>query len=148
MPYDDDITPARVWRGFWTWIGTGIAAAALIVGVIVGGAHLGWWLQGQAANHQAVNTQNGYANQTTLRQQVTSNLATVTTLTTQITGAGSDQSMVTALKAQRMAIAGTVCQDAEQVTDGLPADQSQWVAANCADGSVSPSSPVYQAGQP
>lgn len=154
MPFDDDdITPTWVIRQHWRWFPawTLVLATVLIVGGLItwGGSEFGWWLSGQAASHNAVNTQNGYANQTTLRAQVTSLLGQVTTITTQIAGAGSDQSMVTALKAQRAAIADQACADAAQVTDGpLPQDQSRWAAANCADGSVSPSSPIYQAGQP
>jgi hypothetical protein len=154
MPYDDDYpTPTEVIRGHWRWLPawTIVLATLLVVGGLItwGGSEFGWWLNGQAATHQAKNTQNGYANQTTLRAQVTSQLAQVTTITTQIAEAGSDASLVTALKAQRMSIAGIVCSDASEVTDGpLPADQSQWAAANCANGSVSPTSPLYQAGQP
>ena len=149
----DDLTPAGVIRGHWRWLPawTIVLATVLVIGALItwGGSEFGWWLTGQAANHQARNTQNGYANQTTLRQQVTSLLAQVTTITTQITEADGDQSMVAALKPQRMAIASQACADAAQVTDGpLPADQAQWAAANCAGGSVSPSSPLYQAGQP
>ena len=54
-----------------------------------------------------------------------------------------------ALKAQRAAIAGIACSDAAQITGiPLPADQAQWVSANCSDGSVSPSSTLYVTGAP
>jgi hypothetical protein len=153
MPYDDYPTPTEVIRGHWRWFPawTIILATVLVVGggITYAGSQFDWWLSGQAANHQARNTQNGYSNQTTQRQQLTSQIAQVTQITTQIAGAGSDQSMVTALKAQRMAVADQACAAAAQVTDGpLPADQAQWSAANCADGSVSPQSTLYQAGQP
>jgi hypothetical protein len=150
---DDDMTPAWVIRQNWRWLPawTIVLITVLAVGGLVtwGGSEFGWWLNGEAAKHQAVTTQDGYANQTALRAQVTSLLAQVATITTQIAEADGDQSVIAALKPQRMAIASQACSDAAQVTDGpLPSDQAQWAAVNCASGSVSPSSPLYQAGQP
>lgn len=141
--------PAEVAVAFWRWFWVGVAALVLLAGLIVGGWQLGWWFQAQNATRQAQNTQNGYSNQTTLRQQVTSQLATVDTITTQIAANQGDTSLVTALDAQRMSVAGIVCSDAAQITGTpLPAQQAEWVSANCADGTVSPQSTYYQAGQP
>lgn len=145
----DDITPTTVAVAFWRWFWVGAGALALFALVVLGGWQAGWWFTAHNANRQAEVTQNGYSNQTTLRQQVTSQLANVTSLTTQIAEAGKDASTVTALKAQRMAIAGMACQDASEISDTpLPRQQAEWVSANCQDGSVSPQSSIYQAGQP
>ena len=151
--YDDDPTPAGViretWRWFPAWVVVLFAALLLIGGVTWAGSALGWWLSAQDATHQAENTQDGYANQSTLRSQVTAKLADVDTITTQIAAAGSDTSLTAALKAQRADIAGIVCGDAAQITGTpLPAQQAQWVSVNCQDGAVSPGSALYQAGQP
>lgn len=153
MPYDDDIRPAGVIRGTWTWFPAALTVLAAVL--ILGGGftlaawQMGWWFASHSATRQAEVTQNGYSNQTTLRQQVTTQLAAVTSLTTQLAEAGKDQSMVAALKAQRMSIGGIVCQDASQITGTpLPPQQAQWVSGNCLDGSVSPNSPIYQAGKP
>lgn len=149
---DEDMTPAGAIRAWWQWfpVWTLVLAAVLVAGGLVtwGGSEFGWWLDSQAATHRAVATQNGYSNQATLRQQVTSLIAQVATISTQIAAAGDDQSMTASLGAQRMAIAGQACGDAEQVTDGLPAGQQEWAARNCSDGSVSLTSPYFQAGQP
>ncbi|HMH90003.1 MAG TPA: hypothetical protein VK586_02845 [Streptosporangiaceae bacterium] len=150
---DDDPTPAGVirstWRWFPAWVVVLFAACLLIGGLTYAGHVFGWWLSAQDATHQAQNTQNGYSNQTTLRAQVTSQLAAVETITTQIAAAGNDTSLTTALKAQRAGIAGIVCSDAAQISGTpLPAQQAQWASVNCADGAVSPQSPLYQAGQP
>lgn len=149
----DDPTPAGVtremWRWFPAWVNALIIVFVSVAALAVAGHYLGWWLSAQDATHQAQNTQNGYANQSTLRQQVTSQLAQVDAITTQIAEAGSDGGLAAALKVQRMAIAGTVCSDAAQVTGTpLPPQQAQWVSANCTAGNVSPSSTYYQAGQP
>lgn len=149
---DDAITPASAavafWRWFWVVLSMLIAVLAVAGGVILAGWAAGWWFTGQNATRQAEVTQNGYSNQTTLRQQITSQLATVTSITTQIAEAGGGQSTAAPLKAQRMAVASIVCSDAAEITGTpLPADQAQWTAANCSDGSVSPQSPIYQAGQ-
>jgi len=149
----DDPTPAgvtrEIWRWFPAWVNALIVIAVIIGALTYAGHAFGWWLSAQDATHQAQNTQNGYANQTTLREQITSKLADVDTLTTQIAAAGADASLVAALKAQRMGIAGIVCGDAAQVSGTpLSGQQAQWVTANCNAGDVSPKSPLYQAGQP
>jgi hypothetical protein len=143
------ITPGEVGAGFWRWFWVGVGALTLIGTLIWAGDEFGWWLSAQNATHQAQNTQNGYSNQATLRAQVTTQLATVYSLTTQIAEAKGDQSLLTALEPQRMSVAGIVCADAAQVTGTpLPAQQAQWVTANCSGGTVSPNSPLYQQGQP
>lgn len=151
--FDDDPTPAGVirdtWRWFPAWAVVLFAVLVLGAGVTYAGHALGWWLSAQDAVHQAENTQNGYSNQATLRQQVTAQLATVETITVQIAAAGNDTSLAAALKAQRAGVAGIVCSDAAQISGTpLPAQQAQWVTVNCLDGAVSPNSPLYQAGQP
>jgi hypothetical protein len=125
------------------------AAVALLAALFLGGWEAGWWLKSENTTRQAELTQNGYSNQVTLRQQVTSDLATVQTITTQIAEAGNDTSLTTALTAQRAGIASIVCADAAQISGTpLPAQQGQWAAVNCQDGSLSPGSTLYQAGQP
>jgi hypothetical protein len=150
MDYDDP-TPAGViretWRWFPAWVVVTFAVMVLVGGVILVGWQADWWFASHNATRQAEITQNGYSNQTTLRAQVTTNLATVYSLTTQIAEAKGDSSLTAALEPQRMSIAGTVCADAEQVTGTpLPAQQAQWVAANCSAGTVSPASPLYVTG--
>ena len=124
-------TPTEVATAFWRWFWIGAAGLALLTGLIIGGWQLGWWFQAQNATRQAENTQNGYSNQVTLRQQVTA----------------QPGAAVPALEAQRAAVAAIVCADAAQVTGTpLPAQQAQWAARNCTAGIVSPSSTYYQAG--
>jgi hypothetical protein len=153
--FDDDYepTPAGVIRGTWRWFPAAVAVtvAALLLGggITLIGWQANWWFASHNATRQAENTQNGYANQSTLRAQVTTQLAAVETVTTQIAAAGTDTSLTAALKAQRAGIAGIVCADAAQISGTpLPAQQAQWVSVNCQDGTVSPSSTYYQAGQP
>ena len=143
------MTPTEVAVAFWRWFWIGIGALVLLGALILGGWQAGWWFSAHDATRQAENTQNGYSNQVTLRQQVTSQLATVYSLTTQIAEAKGDQSLIAALKPQRMAVAGIVCSDAAQVSGTpLPSQQAEWVSANCEGGTVSPNSTYYQAGQP
>ena len=147
----DDPTPTGVIRGTWRWFPAAVVVSVAVL--LLGGLitlvcwQAGWWFASHDATRQAEVTQNGYSNQTTLRAQVTTNLATVYSLTTQIAEAKGDPSLTAALEPQRMSIAGTVCADAEQVTGTpLPAQQAQWVAANCSAGTVSPTSPLYTTG--
>jgi hypothetical protein len=148
---DDDgrITPAAVGAAFWRWFWVGIGALAVLGGLTLGLWQAGWWFQSHDATRQAEITQNGYSNQTTQRQQVTANFATLASIGVQIAANKSNASLVSALKVQQAATASTICSDAAQVTaTPLPASQAKWVAANCSDGTLSATSPDYQAGQP
>lgn len=149
----DDITPNNVYRETGRWFGpVAIVLAAVFViglGLTFAGWKVGWWFTAQNATRQYQVIQNGVSNQDTLRAQITSQLATVTTITTQIAETGNDPAEVSALKAQRAAVAGIACSDAAQITGvPLPAQQAQWVSVNCSDGTVSPGSPLYQVGAP
>lgn len=149
----DDVRPHDVMRETGRWfpaaLVVGLAVIALGAILTLVGWQVGWWFTAQNATRQYQVTQNGVSNQDTLRAQITDKLGTVTTITTQIAEAGNDQAEVSALKAQRAAIAGIVCSDAAQITGvPLPAQQAQWVVTNCQDGAVSPGSSLYQAGTP
>ena len=149
----DDVSPTDVMRGTWRWFP---AAVTVIIAILILGGlttlvcwQAGWWFAAHNATRQYEVTQNGVSNQDTLRAQITTQLAGVTSLTTQIAEAGSDPAEVSALKAQRAAIAGIACSDAGQVSGvPLPAQQAQWVSTNCSAGSVSPGSPLYVTGAP
>lgn len=132
---------------FWRWLRIALLACGLLIALILGGWQAGWWFSNQNVNRQTQQIQNGYSNQTSLHQQVTSDIATVDSITTQITET-NNKSQIAALKAQRAAVAGTACQAASEVSaaDPLPTGQQQWVSANCSNGVVSPSSSLYQAG--
>lgn len=148
-----DVNPNHVYRETGRWFGPVVFVLAVLL-VLGGGLTLacwqmGWWFASHNATRQYQMIQNGDSNQSTLRAQITTQLANVTTITTQIAAAGSDTAEVSALKAQRAAIAGIACSDAAQITGvPLPAQQAQWVSINCSDGSVSPGSSLYQVGAP
>jgi hypothetical protein len=152
MDYDDP-TPAgvtrEIWRWFPTWVNALIVAFVLIAGLTYAGHAFGWWLSAQDATHQAQNTQNGYSNQATLRGEVTTDFATLTSIGVQVAGAKGDASMTTELRTEQAATAGKVCAEAAQVSGTpLPAQQAQWVTGNCAEGTLSPNSPDYVPGAP
>ena len=125
-----------------------MARVALLGLLIWGGWQAGWWFSNANATRQNQQIQNGASNQETLRAQITSKIADVAELTTQIADPANSP-MKSALKAQRMAIAGIACSDAAQIT-GVPlrSGQARWVKQNCLAGAVRPGSPFYQAGTP
>lgn len=142
-------SPAQTAVYFWRWFWAGIVALAIMSGVVLGGWQAGWWFSDHNATRQAEQTQNGYSNQVTLRQQISAKLADIDAETTQIAAADGNASLIAALKAQRAAEAQIACADAAEIS-GIPleAQQSRWVAANCQAGVLSPGSSLYQAGQP
>lgn len=149
MPYDDP-SPAQAISMIWRWLPVLLVSLVVAGGITVAGWQFGWWLSAQSATRQAENAQDGYANQSTLRQQVTSNFTTLTSIGVQIaTAAAGDPELLPALRVQRAATANQVCADAAQVTGTpLPASQARWVTANCVDGSLAVASADYEAGQP
>ena len=84
----NDISPREVYRETGRWFGpalvVGLAVLVLAAILTLVGWQVGWWFTAQNATRQYQVTQNGYSNQDTLRAQVTSKLADVTTITTQI----------------------------------------------------------------
>lgn len=150
---NDDLTPTQttraIWQWFPVWVNGLVVAFILVGGLLIAGSQLGWWLSAQDATHQAQNTQNGYSNQTTLRAEVTQDFTTLTHIGSQIAAANGDASMVTELKTEQAATGNKICAEAAQVSGTpLPADQAGWADANCADGTLSTSSPDYIQGAP
>jgi hypothetical protein len=140
--------PAQAVIAFWRWFWVVVGVLVLVGAFVLIMWQAGWWFAGQNAGREAHLIRNGYSNQQTLREQITTQIATVDGITTQI-AATTDTGLISALKAQRMAIAATVCQDAAEVSgDPLPAQQAEWAAANCQAGTVRPGSTYYQAGTP
>lgn len=70
----------------WAAFGIAMVVAALAALVIVGGWAAGWWFTNQNTQREAHMIRNGYANQQTLREQITAQIANTDTLTTQIAG--------------------------------------------------------------
>lgn len=116
MGYGDDPTPAGViretWRWFPAWVVLLFVALLLIGGVTYAGSQFGWWLSAQNATHQAQNIQNGYSNQTSIRQEITADFATLSQIGTQIAASEGDKPLVTALDTQRAAVAAKACAEA------------------------------------
>jgi hypothetical protein len=130
--YDENPTTTAL-----TWFLAILTTCLIIAGITIGGWAAGWWFTGQNTNREAHMIRNGYSNQQTLREQVTAQISNIFTLNTEIIM--SDKSQTAALTAQRLAVAGILCQQASEITgDPLPANQQHFLAANCADGVVKP----------
>lgn len=144
----NDINPARAIRETWSWFPVAVVVTVCVM-IIAGlitfiGWQMNWWFSAQNATRQAQITQNGYSNQTTLRQQIDNQFQTVNSITTQIAENANNPSMVAALKPQREASANMICFDAQEISGTpLPPQEGQWVAVNCLNGVVSPKSPLY-----
>ncbi len=119
-------------------IGAGLLALVLVAAIVLGGWEAGWWFAGQNVNRQSHILRNSYANQQTLRDQITQNIGNVLSISSQI---AESPGAAAPLKAQRAAVVSIVCGDAAQVAgDPLNAEQAGFIAANCVAGSISPTS--------
>lgn len=126
----------------------GVIVILVLAAVVLGGWWIGWWFKGQNVNRESHLFRNSYANQQTLRDQITQNVGNVLAISTQLAEANSKNAKM-ALRAQRYAVTQIVCQDADQVAgDPLPSDQGAFVKTNCEAGNVSPSSPFNQGVNP
>jgi hypothetical protein len=119
-------------KGIFTGL-SGIATClALIAAIVLGGWQLGWWFTAQNANRQAHVIRQGYSNQQSLREQITQKIGTVEDIGVQLDQPGLDPTTKAQLAAEEKAVLAIVCQDADEVTgDPFPADQAQFISANC-----------------
>lgn len=140
-------SPADFYTHFWRWFGVALFCLAVIAGLVVGGWQAGWWFTNQNVNRESHMIRNGFANQQTLREQITTQIGNVDTITVEIAQVSGNAAEIGALEAQRIAVVNIACQDASQVTgDPLPSQQAAWVAKNCLAGVIRPGSPYDRTG--
>ena len=135
-------TPTGVITSFWRWFWVGVLALVLLAGLVVGGWQAGWWFSNQNINRQTQQIQNSDSNQRALVADLTNQIASVETITVQMSAASGLQ--LADLHAQRLGVARIACGDAAQLSSsdvlggGIPA----WIKTNCLAGTVSPGSPL------
>jgi len=134
---------------FWRSVPGVLLGLGLLVALVLGGWQAGWWFRTQNVNREAQTYQNGYANQSAMRDEISRKLADVNQYTVQISNpayAAEKQSIVQS----RAYAAMLVCGDAAQLNPGtvLPADEQQFISINCLDGSLSPNSNLNVASTP
>ena len=140
MPGYDQPTPTGVVvAGFrWMWVAI-IGFAAVLVAVTVLW-QIGWIFSNANVNRQTQQIQNSDSSQRSLVSDLTSQIANVEGITSQMAAASGQQ--LADLRAQRLGVARIACQDAAQLSgsdvlgDGVP----QWIKSNCLAGTVSPGS--------
>ncbi|MEK6443713.1 hypothetical protein [Pseudonocardia sp. T1-2H] len=119
--------------------GAGLAVLGVAAAVIFGGYEGGWWLRADSTQRQGELNRSSYGFQQAHRDELTSEIGAVYTASAQIASAADGQ-QGSALRAQRFAVLGQVCRTASEITDPLPAQQAQFVQANCSAGAADPSS--------
>lgn len=128
---------------FWRSVPGVLLGIGVVVAVILGGWQAGWWFTAQNTNRAAQVAQQGYANQSAMREEITRKLGDVQQYSTQIANPAY-ASMKQNIKESRAFAAGLVCGDAAQLNPGtqLPSDEQSFISANCLDGQLSPNSPL------
>jgi hypothetical protein len=149
---DDEITPRKVSREIHRWTPTilqgAIAATVVVLVVVFIGWQVGGWFQVHTAERNAkiaqINTQtqqNGIGYQEGQESNLQQQIANVAAVTVEMDGASG--TMYQDLSAQRLADGKIACTAAAQITS-IPAQEQGWVAQNCANGVLSPTSPLYK----
>jgi hypothetical protein len=132
------------WKNFW-WLCL-IALGA--VGLVLGMWQAGWWFAGQNATKSYQIQQQGVNNQDTTRANITNWFGNLTQENVQLAEAKAAHpvniSLVGQIKIEAAAQADDICAAAENISGvPLPADQEQFVKANCQDGVVISTSPYF-----
>lgn len=140
-----EFTPASVVTSFWRWFWVGILGLALLSALILGGWQAGWWFSNHNINRQTQQIQNSDSNQRSLVSDLTSQVASVQAITSQMDAASGQQ--LADLHAQRLGVARIACGDAEQVNVPLRDGLGAWVRSNCLAGTVSASSALEKNGE-
>jgi len=152
MNYDNGITPREARREMRRWFPTAVIGTVLLMtlGIIIAvmGSKAEFWVNTQNAKNQAgvakINTQiqqNGIGFQEGQLSALQQQIGNIANLDTEMIGASN--AMVTALHSQVLADARLGCTAASLVTS-VPADEQGWVTQNCANGALSPTSPLYK----
>lgn len=111
-------------------VGAALLAIAVVVGLCVGGWFLYWDLSKSAAGHRAHINRSTYEFQTTLRNQMESEIVQVKTLDAQMVGASADSQV--AYRSQQTALTQQICLQGQQLSGGdVPAEISTFLSLNC-----------------
>jgi len=137
-----DITPDEVLAAFWRWWKVWLTALAIIAALIIGGWRAGWWFAGQDVNRETRLIQNSNSYQTALVSQLDSEMATVLDITTQMDGVSRASQQYADLRAERLGVAREACAAGAKIIIRLSPGEHSWLRANCALGTLSPSSPL------
>lgn len=114
------------------WIGAGVVGLAVIVGLIIGGWRLGWWMTARGTNYQNHIFQHSYGAQSAYKEQLRQAVVDIDAVAVQISDPSTPQSEKAALTAQRAAMVNQACDIASKVTDNaLTPDEASFVATNC-----------------
>ena len=126
---------------FWRSVPGVFLGLFVVAAIVVGGWQAGWWFTSQNVNREAHVFQQGYANQSAMRDEINRKLADVNQYTVQIRNPAYKAEKVS-IEQSRSYAAMLVCGDAAQLNPGtqLPPDETQFIATNCLDGSLSPNS--------
>lgn len=112
----------------------GLVAIILIVGIVVAGYQLNWWLKGNAVNRTAKINRQSYEVQQTYHEKVLQDISDVRRLDAQI-AAPAYASQASELRAERIAAVGVACDHISRLTTsgaGLDPDIQQFHDQECA----------------
>jgi hypothetical protein len=147
-----DMTPKEARRELRRWFPVAVIATVMLtaLGIIVAvlGSKAEFWISTQSAENQAknakVNTQtiqNGAGFQEGQISTLQDRIADVASTT--ISMIGTTGLTYTDYNAERLADGNAACRAASLITTIPPANVA-WVAQNCANGALSPTSPLYK----
>ena len=121
-------------KGFFTGLSiltvTILITGTLLVGLIIGGWKAHWWFAQHNADNQAHVIQHGYANQSSLQAEITSDIQQVHQLKLEADNGGNASDIATT----QHSILEQICGDAAKLDAPLQGDQGTFITDHCADG--------------
>lgn len=98
-----------------TVLGT-IAALIVVIGILIGGYQLHWWLRGQEVNRSAKINRTSYEVQQTYREKALDDIASVRAVDAQLAEPSTSGAVKQQLRAQRTAIVTQTCDAISRLT--------------------------------
>jgi hypothetical protein len=148
---DDTVSSASLIRKGWEFFPVGVnflvIAAIFITAIVIGGQHLGFWLDNQDIQHAQQtqkarnkiiqgnsNVQQGYI------EAISTDVTAVDTYLIDATGSPNRAAMIAAA----VGYGNQACLEASYLTGTytMPAQMQSWISANCSGGAVRIDSPI------
>lgn len=110
------------------WVG--LITLVMVAALVIGGWKAHWWFAQHNADNQAKVIQHGYANQSSLRDEITQDITKIDELNQEVSNGGNAQDAAV----EQHHLLDVICADNDKLDSPLQGDQGDFVIAHCVDG--------------